>query len=224
MQLAITVNVLSALLALAGLLGYVFVYTIWLKPLTPQNIVIGGAAGAMPPPGRLGGGHRRAGAEALYPFGIVFLDPAPLLGAVAADQGRLRAHGRADAPVVKGEAATRRQIVAYALVLVAFTLIPVATGFLGALYLAAALVLGGGFVALAVRLLRTRSRRACATSPRSRTSPCSSARWPWTGPSDRTAAVDRSRAAGNIGAGLLTASIALVVFGLCFVIAIVYIG
>ena len=63
-------------------------------------------------------------------------------------------------PVVKGEAATRRQIVAYALVLVAFTLIPVATGFLGALYLAAALVLGGGFVALAVRLLRTRSRRA----------------------------------------------------------------
>ena len=142
MQLAITVNVLSALLALAGLLGYVFVYTIWLKPLTPQNIVIGGAAGAMPPLvgwAAATGGWRRGALPVRS-----FLDPAALLGAVAADQGRLRAHGRADAPVVKGEAATRRQIVAYALILVAFTLIPVATGFLGALYLAAALVLGGG--------------------------------------------------------------------------------
>ena len=218
-------NVLSALLALAGLLGYVFVYTIWLKPLTPQNIVIGGAparcrhwsAGRRPPAGWR---PRRSTRSASCSCGPHFWALSLL---IKDDYART---GVPMLPVVKGEAATRRQIVAYALVLVAFTLIPVATGFLGALYLAAALVLGGCFVALAVRLLRTRSRRAALRlySPRSRTSPCSSARWPWTGPSDRTAAVDRSRAAGNIGAGLLTASIALVVFGLCFVIAIVYIG
>ena len=72
-QLAPTVNVLSALLALAGLLGYVFVYTIWLKPLTPQNIVIGGAAGAMPPPVGWAAATGGLAPEALYPFGIVFL-------------------------------------------------------------------------------------------------------------------------------------------------------
>ena len=59
MQLAITVNVLAAALALAGLLGYVFIYTVWLKPLTPQNIVIGGAAGRDSAAGRLGGGDGR---------------------------------------------------------------------------------------------------------------------------------------------------------------------
>ena len=111
--------------------------------------------------GRLGGGHRRLAPEALYPFGIVFLWTPPHFWALSLlikdDYART---GVPMLPVVKGEAATRRQIVAYALVLVAFTLIPVATGFLGALYLAAALVLGGCFVALAVRLLRTRSRRA----------------------------------------------------------------
>ena len=102
-QLAITVNVLSALLALAGLLGYVFVYTIWLKPLTPQNIVIGGAAGAMPPLVGWAAATGGLAPEALYPFGIVFLwTPPALLGAVAADQGRLRAHGRADAPRGQG--------------------------------------------------------------------------------------------------------------------------
>jgi len=161
LQLALTVNVLSALLALAGLLGYVFVYTIWLKPLTPQNIVIGGAAGAMPPLVGWAAATGGLAPEALYPFGIVFLWTPPHFWALSLlikdDYART---GVPMIPVVTGEAATRRQIVAYALVLVAFTLAPVATGFLGALYLAAALVLGGCFVALAVRLLRTRSRRA----------------------------------------------------------------
>ena len=193
-------------------------------PLTPQNIVIGGAAGAMPPLVGWAAATSGLGTEALYPFGIVFLWTPPHFWALSLLIKDDYAHGRADAPRGQGEAATRRQIVAYALVLVAFTLIPVATGFLGALYLAAALVLGGRFVALAERLRGAAAKRCAAPLPRSRTSPCSSARWSRTGPSDRTAAVDRSRAAGNIGAGLLTASIALVVFGLCFVIAIVYIG
>ena len=97
-QLALTVNALAAVLSLAGLLGYAFVYTVWLKPLTPQNIVIGGAAGAMPPLvgwAAATGGLTLGGADPVRDR--LPLDAAALLGAVAADQGRLRAHRRADA-------------------------------------------------------------------------------------------------------------------------------
>jgi protoheme IX farnesyltransferase len=160
-ELALAVNVLSALLALAGLLGYVVVYTIWLKPLTPQNIVIGGAAGAVPP---LVGWAAATGGlqiEALYPFGIVFLWTPPHFWALSLlikdDYART---GVPMLPVVRGEAATRRQIVIYTAILVAFTLLPVLTGFLGALYAAFAVVLGAAFAILAVRLLRTPSRAA----------------------------------------------------------------
>jgi protoheme IX farnesyltransferase len=148
-------------LALAGLLGYVFVYTIWLKPLTPQNIVIGGAAGAVPP--LVGWAAATGGltAEALIPFGIVFLWTPPHFWAlsllISDDYART---GVPMLPVVRGEAVTRRQIVLYAAVLVAFTALPVATGLLGGLYLAAAAVLGAGFLGLAVLLLRTPTRRA----------------------------------------------------------------
>ena len=160
-QLAITVNVLSAMLALAGLLGYVFVYTLWLKPLTPQNIVIGGAAGAVPP---LVGWAAATGGlawEALYPFTIVFLWTPPHFWALSLlikdDYART---GVPMLPVVKGEAATRRQIVVYTVVLVLFSLIPGLTGFFGPAYLVAAAVLGGAFTWLAVTLLRAPSRPA----------------------------------------------------------------
>jgi heme o synthase len=160
-QLALTVNVLSAALALTGLLGYVFVYTVWLKPLTPQNIVIGGAAGAVPPLVGWAAATGGLAIDALYPFGIVFLWTPPHFWALSLlikdDYART---GVPMLPVVKGEAATRRQILAYTLILVAFTLLPVATGFLGAIYLVAALALGGCFTALAIRLLRRPSRRA----------------------------------------------------------------
>jgi protoheme IX farnesyltransferase len=160
-QLALTVNVLSAALALAGLLGYVFVYTVWLKPLTPQNIVIGGAAGAVPPLVGWAAATGGLAPEALYPFGIVFLWTPPHFWALALlikdDYART---GVPMLPVVKGEAVTRRQILLYTVILVAFTLLPVATGFLGAIYAAAALLLGGGFTILAVRLLRHPSRPA----------------------------------------------------------------
>ncbi len=160
-QLALTVNPLSAALALAGLLGYVLVYTVWLKPLTPQNIVIGGAAGAVPPLVGWAAATGGLAVDALYPFGIVFLWTPPHFWALSLlikdDYART---GVPMLPVVKGEAATRRQILAYTLVLVAFTLLPVATGFFGAIYLVAALVLGGAFTALALRLLRSPSRPA----------------------------------------------------------------
>jgi protoheme IX farnesyltransferase len=160
-QLALTVNLLSAALALTGLLGYVFVYTVWLKPLTPQNIVIGGAAGAVPPLVGWAAATGGLAIDALYPFGIVFLWTPPHFWALSLlikdDYART---GVPMLPVVKGEAATRRQILAYTLILVAFTLLPVATGFYGAVYLLAALALGGCFTALAIRLLRRPSRRA----------------------------------------------------------------
>jgi protoheme IX farnesyltransferase len=99
--------------------------------------------------------------EALYPFGIVFLWTPPHFWALSLlikdDYART---GVPMLPVVRGEAATRRQILVYTLVLVAFTLLPVATGFLGAPYAIAAAILGAAFTALALRLLRSRSRRA----------------------------------------------------------------
>ena len=160
-QLAITVNMLSALLAMAGLLGYVFVYTMWLKPLTPQNIVIGGAAGAVPP---LVGWAAATGAltlDSLYPFGIVFLWTPPHFWALSLlikdDYART---GVPMLPVVRGDEATRRQILGYTAVLVLFTLAPVATGLFGGIYLAAAITLGVGFLGLAVALLRSHSRPA----------------------------------------------------------------
>jgi protoheme IX farnesyltransferase len=158
-QLAVTVNALSAALALAGLLGYVFVYTVWLKPLTPQNIVIGGAAGAVPPLVGWAAATGSLAPEALYPFGIVFLWTPPHFWALSLlikdDYART---GVPMLPVVKGDAATHRQILVYALILVAFTLLPVLTGFLGGIYLAAALILGAVFAAIAVRLLRHPTR------------------------------------------------------------------
>ncbi len=160
-QLAITVNALSAALALCGLLGYVFVYTLWLKPLTPQNIVIGGGAGAMPP---LVGWAAATGGltlDALYPFAIVFLWTPPHFWALSLlikdDYART---GVPMLPVVKGDAATRKQILIYSVVLTAFTVLPYLTGLFGAAYLVSALVLGGGFVALAARLATHPSKRA----------------------------------------------------------------
>ena len=160
-QLALTVNVLAAGLALAGFLGYVFVYTLWLKPRTPQNIVIGGAAGAVPP---LVGWAAATGGlswDALYPFTIVFLWTPPHFWALALlvkdDYARARVPML---PVARGELATRRQIVAYTVALIAFSALPYVTGLLGGLYLAAALALGVGFLALAVRLLLRPSHRA----------------------------------------------------------------
>ena len=160
-QLALTVNLLAAALAMAGLLGYVFVYTMWLKPLTPQNIVIGGAAGAVPP---LVGWAAATGGltlDALYPFAIVFLWTPPHFWALSLlikdDYART---GVPMLPVVRGEEATRRQIVVYAVTLVALTIMPVLTGLFGAIYLVAALGLGLGFLGLAVRLAVSPSRPA----------------------------------------------------------------
>jgi heme o synthase len=159
--LTLAVNLLAACLALAGLLGYVFVYTLWLKPLTPQNIVIGGAAGAMPPLVGWAAATGALAADALYPFAIVFLWTPPHFWALALlikdDYART---GVPMLPVVRGERATRRQILLYAVLLVALTVLPVVTGLFGWPYLVAALALGGAFIALATILAVRPSRRA----------------------------------------------------------------
>jgi heme o synthase len=161
-QLAITVNLLAAALAMAGLLGYVFVYTLWLKPLTPQNIVIGGAAGAVPPLVGWAAATGGLSAEALYPFAIVFFWTPPHFWALSLlikdDYART---GVPMLPVVRGEAETRRQIVVYSLLLLAISVLPVVSGLFGALYLGAALGLGTAFCVLALRL-RAQPTRAAA--------------------------------------------------------------
>jgi protoheme IX farnesyltransferase len=160
-QLALTVNPLSAALAAGGLLGYVFIYTIWLKPRTPQNIVLGGAAGAMPP---LVGWAAATGAlslDALWLFAIVFFWTPPHFWALSLlikdDYART---GFPMLPVVAGEEATRRQILLYSVLLVGLTALPVGTGLFGLPYLFAALALGGGFIALAAGLERHPSKPA----------------------------------------------------------------
>jgi heme o synthase len=160
-QLSITVNPLAAALSAAGLLGYVFIYTMWLKPRTPQNIVLGGAAGAIPPLVGWAAATGELSAQALWPFAIVFFWTPPHFWAlsllIADDYAKT---GVPMLPVVRGEPATRRQILGYSALLVAVSLGPVATGLLGAGYLIAALALGSGFIALAVSLSRSPSRPA----------------------------------------------------------------
>jgi protoheme IX farnesyltransferase len=160
-QLWVTVNPPAAALAMAGLLGYVFVYTLWLKPLTPQNIVIGGAAGAVPPLVGWAAATGGLSIDAVWPFAIVFFWTPPHFWALSLlikdDYARA---GVPMLPVVRGEAETRRQIVIYSLVLVAVSVLPALTGLFGALYLASALLLGAVFCSLALRLWARADRAA----------------------------------------------------------------
>jgi heme o synthase len=160
--LASLVNVLTALLALVGNLFYVFVYTRWLKRSTPQNIVIGGAAGAIPP---LVGWAAATGdltVPALLLFAVVFVWTPPHFWALALLIRRdYEAAGIPMLPVVRGERETTRQIVLYSGVLVAVSAAPFLLGTLGVPYLVAALVLGAVFLALALGLrLEPTPRRA----------------------------------------------------------------
>jgi protoheme IX farnesyltransferase len=144
----------AALLALASGF-YVFVYTIWLKRRTPQNIVIGGAAGAFPP---MIGWAAVTGAVTLEPvvlFLIIFLWTPPHFWALALYRdGDYAKAGVPMLPVVAGKAETRRQIMLYTLLLVAMSLVPVALGTAGAVYGVVAATLGGSFVLLALKVLR----------------------------------------------------------------------
>jgi len=160
LELALAVNPLAAGLSFCGFLGYVLVYTLWLKRRTPQNIVIGGAAGAVPPLVGWAAATGSLALPALWLFLIVFFWTPPHFWALALLIKENYAAARIPMlPVVRGVRATTRQIVAYSLVLVAVTIVPFALGTFGIAYLIAALLLGGAFLWLAVVLWRTRSRR-----------------------------------------------------------------
>src|SRR5262249_3790822 len=143
-------NLLAALLALTGTIIYVFVYTLWLKRWTSQNIVIGGAAGAIPPLVGWAAVTGRLDLTALSLFLVIFCWTPPHFWALA--QMIRRDYERASIPmmpVVAGQRTTKRQSLAYAPLTVAVSLVPFFTGAEGAVYLAGALMLGAGLVTLA---------------------------------------------------------------------------
>ena len=146
--MSLTLNVLAASLALAGFVGYVGVYTIWLKRRTPQNIVIGGAAGAIPP--LVGWAATRGSLSwtAVYLFAIVFYWTPPHFWALSLlMKDEYAKVGVPMLPVVRGEQETRRQILLYTLLLYAVTQLPFCAGEFGGIYLAASMVLGLAFIA-----------------------------------------------------------------------------
>ena len=158
--LSLSVNALAASLALSGFLGYVLVYTLWLKRTTPQNIVIGGAAGAVPP--LVAWAAVTGGLEGtpLYLFAIVFFWTPPhfwSLSLLMKDE-----YARAGVPmlpVVRGEAETRRQILLYTVLLYAVTQLPFCAGAFGLTYLVSSVLLGAAFIYGAWRLMRRPERR-----------------------------------------------------------------
>ena len=156
--LALTVNLLSALLAASAIGFYVFVYTLWLKRSTPQNIVIGGAAGCVPVLVAWAAVTGTVGVPALVLFAIVFYWTPPHFWALALRfQGDYAAARVPMMPVVRGEAETARQIVIYSLLLVAVSLLLFPAAGMGLIYLGAAVLLGVTFVWYALRLLRNAS-------------------------------------------------------------------
>jgi protoheme IX farnesyltransferase len=150
-----TVNALTMWLTFATFVGYAVVYTVFLKPRTPQNIVIGGASGAMPPV--LGWAAMRGdvGPEALVLFLIIFLWTPPHFWALALYRVEdYRKSGLPMLPVTHGSEFTRLQILLYTLVLFAACLLPFAIGMSSWLYLVAALALSAGFTWYGFRLWR----------------------------------------------------------------------
>ena len=158
--LGVGVNWLTAGLAMLGLVLYVFLYTWWLKRTTTQNIVIGGAAGAVPPLVGWAAVNGSVGLGALILFAIVFYWTPPHFWALALLLRRDYAEaGVPMLPVVRGVDETARQVLLWTAVLVGVSLLPVAAGISGGLYLASALVLGALFLASAWRLSRAPDER-----------------------------------------------------------------
>jgi protoheme IX farnesyltransferase len=157
----LAINWLAAGLSLAGFAGYVGVYTIWLKRRTPQNIVIGGAAGAVPPLVGWAAATGHLSWTALFLFAIVFYWTPPHFWALSLLMKDEYANvGIPMMPVARGENETRRQILIYAILLYAVTQLPFCAGSFGGVYLVASMALGVGFVYGAVRLYRRASRSA----------------------------------------------------------------
>jgi protoheme IX farnesyltransferase len=149
------VNALTMWLTFATFVGYAVIYTVVLKPLTPQNIVIGGASGAMPPVLGWAAMRGEVGPEALMLFLIIFLWTPPHFWALALYRVEdYRKAGLPMLPITHGPQFTRLQVVLYTLVLFAATLLPFTYGMSGWIYLFGALALGVVFIAYALALWR----------------------------------------------------------------------
>jgi heme o synthase len=160
-ELTLLVNPLAAALSFSGFLGYVLVYTVWLKRRTPQNIVIGGAAGAVPPLVAWAATTGSVSGTALILFFIVFFWTPPHFWALSLlMKSEYEKVGVPMLPVVRGEQETRRQILLYTVLLYAVTQLPFCAGGMHGIYLAASLALGLGFIYGAVRLYRRADRRS----------------------------------------------------------------
>ena len=149
------VNPLTAVLALISLIGYAVIYTVYLKRATPQNIVIGGAAGAAPPILGWTAVTNEVHAGALLLFLIIFVWTPPHFWALAI--ARKKEYEKVDIPmlpVTHGEAYTRLSILLYTILLVLVTVLPYLIGMSGLIYLATALVLGGMFLYHAIQMMR----------------------------------------------------------------------
>jgi protoheme IX farnesyltransferase len=153
--LYLLVNPLAASLALAGLLFYVFVYTLWLKRATPQNIVIGGAAGAFPPLVGWTAVTGQIDLAAIYLFAIIFYWTPPHFWALALLKRDEYAAAQVPMmPVVRGTHQTKVQMLGYTMMLVPLTVLPWLAGTQGALYAVAAVLLGARLLWYCLRLLR----------------------------------------------------------------------
>jgi protoheme IX farnesyltransferase len=158
------VNLLSAVLACSAILFYVFVYTIGLKRTSTQNIVIGGAAGAVPVLVGWAAVTNNLSLPAIWLFAIIFFWTPPHFWALSLlIQKDYEKAGIPMLPVVKGEAETRRQILLYSVIVLASTLVLFAMGAMGYLYLVGAVLLGGGLIYLAIRLWRDQSKKWART-------------------------------------------------------------
>jgi protoheme IX farnesyltransferase len=153
--LGLLVNALTAILTFISLIGYAVVYTVWLKRATPQNIVIGGAAGAAPPVLGWAAVTNEVEAGALLLFLIVFVWTPPHFWALAI--ARKEEYAKVDIPmlpVTHGEAYTRLNILLYTVLLVVVTVLPYLIGMSGLIYLGTALILGAFFLYYSIRIMR----------------------------------------------------------------------
>ena len=152
------VNLLTAALSFGSMIGYAVVYTVWLKHATPQNIVIGGAAGAMPPVLGWSAVTGEVGADALLLFLIIFCWTPPHFWALALyRREEYAAAGIPMLPVTHGQQHTLLQMVLYTILLLAVSVLPFATGMSGWMYFIGAILLGLGFLGYVVRLYRNYS-------------------------------------------------------------------
>jgi len=162
--LTIFVNLLSALLACSAILFYIFVYTMWLKRSSAQNIVIGGAAGAVPVLVGWAAVTNSLTLPAIWLFAIIFYWTPPHFWALSLlIQKDYEKASIPMLPVVMGERETRKQILLYSLLLLAVTMILFAMHAMGYFYLLVALVLGGVLIYMAIRLIRDQSKKWART-------------------------------------------------------------